>query len=195
LTAVAATSISSSPGPGSGAATSARRRSLPSPGRSTTTASIAARVASPDHGSARGRRRGALSSPHLDQEEGKPMKLIVRWVVAALALFVAERLIDGITVSGNAWVAFAAMAVVLGLVNALVRPLLKLLSCPLIILTLGLFTLVINALMLMLASWIAQTLGIGFQVAGFWPAFLGALIVSIVTVVLSALIPDDDKKK
>jgi putative membrane protein len=77
------------------------------------------------------------------------MKLIVRWAVAALALFVAERLIDGITVSGNAWVAFAAMAVVLGLVNALVRPLLKLLSCPLIILTLGLFTLVINALMLM----------------------------------------------
>lgn len=123
------------------------------------------------------------------------MKLIVRWVVAALALFVAERLIDGITVSGNAWVAFAAMAVVLGLVNALIRPLLKLLSCPLIILTLGLFTLVINALMLMLASWVAQTLGIGFHVAGFWPAFLGALIVSIVTVVLSALVTDDDKKK
>ena len=123
------------------------------------------------------------------------MRLIVRWVVAALALFVAERLIDGITVSGNAWVAFAAMAVVLGLVNALVRPLLKMLSCPLIILTRGLFTLVINALMLMLASWIAQTLGIGFQVAGFWPAFLGALIVSIVTVVLSALVPDDDTKK
>jgi putative membrane protein len=63
------------------------------------------------------------------------------------------------------------------------------------VLTLGLFTLVINALMLLLASWIARTLGIGFQVAGFWPAFWGALIVSIVTVVLSALVPDDDKKK
>ena len=119
------------------------------------------------------------------------MKLIVRWLISALALFVAGLVVPGITVSGNAWIAYAVMAVVLGLVNAFIRPLLKLLTCPLIILTLGLFTLVINALMLLLASRIAQAFDIGFNVAGFWPAFLGALIVSVVTMLLSLFVTDE----
>ena len=116
------------------------------------------------------------------------MKLLLRWVVAVVALLAAARLVPGIEVSGNAWIAYAGMAVVLGLVNAVVRPILKLLSCPLIILTLGLFTLVINAAMLLLASWIAGLLGIGFMVDGFWPAFWGGLVISIVSFVLSLVV-------
>jgi putative membrane protein len=120
------------------------------------------------------------------------MKLLIRWVIASLALFAAAWLVPGITVEGSGWVIYAVMAVILGLVNAIVRPLLKLLTCPLIILTLGLFTLVINGITLWLASAIARNwFGIGFKVDGFWPAFLGALIVSIVTVVLSALVREE----
>ena len=121
------------------------------------------------------------------------MKLLVRWVIAALALFVAAWLVPGITVDGDGWVVYAVMAVILGLVNAIVRPLLKLLTCPLILLTLGLFVLVINGLTLWLASSVAVNwFNVGFYVDGFWPAFLGALIVSVVTVILSALVREDD---
>lgn len=120
-------------------------------------------------------------------------KILVRWLIVALALFVAAWLVPGIRVSGTAWIAYALMAVVLGLVNALVRPLLKLLTCPLILLTLGLFVLVINALTLWIAAWLAGLLGIGFHIDNFGSAFWGALIVSIVTVVLSALIREDEK--
>ena len=84
------------------------------------------------------------------------------------------------------------MAIILGLVNAVVRPLLKVLSCPLIVLTLGLFVLVINGITLYLASAIAVSwFHVGFYVDGFWSAFLGALIVSIVSVVLTALVRDE----
>jgi len=82
------------------------------------------------------------------------------------------------------------VALVFGLLNALVRPLLMLLSCPMLILTLGLFTLVINALVLLLTSALSGSLGLGFHVAGFWAAFLGALVVSIVSVLVSVLLPD-----
>lgn len=120
-------------------------------------------------------------------------KILVRWLIVALALFVAAWLVPGIRVSGTAWVAYALTAVVLGLVNALVRPLLKLLTCPLILLTLGLFVLVINALTLWIAAWLAGLLGIGFHIDNFGSAFWGALIVSIVSVVLSALVKEDEK--
>ncbi len=123
------------------------------------------------------------------------MKLLVRWVVASLALFAAAWLVPGIYVDGSGWVVYAVMAIILGLVNAVVRPLLSLLTCPLIILTLGVFVLVINGLTLWLASSIAVNwFGVGFYVDGFWAAFLGALIVSIVTVVLSALVKEEDEK-
>lgn len=120
------------------------------------------------------------------------MKLLVRWIVASLALVVAAWIVPGIRVEGNAWTAFAAMAIILGLVNALVRPLLKLLTCPLIILTLGLFILVINGISLWLASAIAvDWFHIGFYVDGFLPAFFGALIVSIVSMILTALVREE----
>jgi putative membrane protein len=134
------------------------------------------------------------------------MKLFVRWVIVSVALFAAAWLIPGIRVEGTAWIVYAAMALVLGLVNATVRPLLKLLTCPLIILTLGLFTLIVNGVTLWLSSWIAVNwLGVGFYVEGFqmgnlyvgpfWTAFLGALVVSVVTVVLSTLVKEDAKDR
>jgi putative membrane protein len=122
------------------------------------------------------------------------IKLLLRWVIIAFSLFVAAWLVPGIRVAGNAWLIYAVMAVILGLVNAVVRPLLKLLTCSLIILTLGLFVLVINGLTLWLASSIAVNwFHVGFYVDGFWSAFLGALIVSIVSIILSAFIKEPDK--
>jgi putative membrane protein len=121
------------------------------------------------------------------------VKLLIRWVINALALVAAAFIVPGIVVEdGRGWVVYAVMAVILSLVNALVRPLLKLLTCPLILLTLGLFTLVIDAITLLLASRIAtDVFRVGFFVDGFWPAFWGAIIVSLVSVVLNILVPDE----
>ncbi len=113
--------------------------------------------------------------------------LLLRWIINAIALAVAATLVSGIHVDGG-WLVLALVALIFGLVNALIRPLVTLLTCPLIILTLGLFTLVINAAMLLLASWIAGLLGIGFTVDGFWPAFWGGLVISIVSFILSLVV-------
>ena len=122
------------------------------------------------------------------------MNLLIRWVVTSLALFAAAWLVPGIQVDGNAWVIYIGTAVILGLVNALIRPLLTLLTCPLILLTLGLFTLVITALMLWLTSYLAVNFfGVGFYVDDFWAAFLGSVIVSVVSIVLSAVLKDEKK--
>ena len=123
------------------------------------------------------------------------MKLLVRWVITALALFAAAWLVPGIQVESDGWVVYAVMAVILGLVNAIVRPLLTVLTCPLILLTLGIFVLVINGFTLWLSSQIAQSwFNVGYYVDGFGAAFLGGLIVSVVSVVLSALVREDKKK-
>jgi len=108
----------------------------------------------------------------------------------------AVYLVPGIDVVGsNGLVAVAVMAVILGLVNAIIRPIMKLLSCGLIILTLGLFTLVINAAMFLLASWITDLIGYGLTVHGsFWTAFLAALVVSIVSWILNMFLPDKKRK-
>jgi len=115
------------------------------------------------------------------------MNLLIRWIIASFSLFIAAWLVPGIRVEGNAWGAYAVMAVILGLINAIIRPILKLLSLPIIILTLGLFLLVINGITLWMASALAiEVFHVGFYVDGFWSALLGALIVSIVSVILSA---------
>ena len=120
------------------------------------------------------------------------MKLLIRWVVTSISLVAAAWLVPGIRVERDAWTTFAGMAIILGLVNSVVRPLLKVLSCPLIILTLGFFVLVINGITLWLASAIAvRWFHVGFYIADYWSAFLGALIVSIVSVILTALIGED----
>src|ERR1700730_2596907 len=129
-----------------------------------------------------------MSAPH-------PMQLLPRCAITALALFVAAWLVPGIRVAGQGWVVFSVMAVILGLLNAVILPVLKLLSCPLIILTLGFFVLVINGITLWLASSIAvRWFHVGFYVDGFWAAFLGALIVSLVSVVLTGLFGDKKQR-
>ena len=117
------------------------------------------------------------------------MRFLLRILINAAALWVAASVVGGIHAGGVG--SILAVAVVFGVVNALVRPLLKLLSCPIIFLTLGLFTLVLNALMLMLTAWVGRQFGIDFTVDTFWAAFLGALIVTIVSTVLSWFVPDE----
>lgn len=119
------------------------------------------------------------------------MRIVARWLVIAAALVFAVAVVPGVSVSGNGWVAVLVMAAVLGVVNASVRPVLALLSCGCIAITLGLFILVINALTLWLAAYITENwLNAGFSVDGFWPAFWAALIVSIVSIVLNLVLPD-----
>ena len=115
------------------------------------------------------------------------MRLIVRLLINAAALAAAAWAVPGIHYEG--WGALALMALVFGLVNALIRPIVMILSCPLLVLTLGLFTFVVNACMLLLASSLARMFGIAFSVDGFVPAFLGAIIISIVSIILSILLP------
>ncbi len=119
------------------------------------------------------------------------MKLLIRWLVTSAALFAAAYLVPGIRVEDpNAWTIYIVMALVLGLVNALVRPLLSVLSCPLILLTLGVFVLVINAVSFLIAARIAESMGVGFYVDGFGAAFLGSLVVSVVSVIFNLALKD-----
>jgi putative membrane protein len=110
-------------------------------------------------------------------------RLLISWIINAVALVAAAHLIDGIRYTD--WVSLAITVVIVGLVNALIRPLVRFLTCLINTITLGLFTLVVNALMLWLSAWIANRLGVGFYVDGFIPAFLGALLVTVVSWVLS----------
>lgn len=114
-------------------------------------------------------------------------RLIVRWAISAGGVAVAAWALPGIYVTGDnqAWT-LLLVALVLGLVNAFIRPIIAVLSCGLIVLTLGLFTLVINALMLLLASYICVNwLGLGFHVDGFWSAALGAIIITLFSFLVS----------
>jgi len=117
------------------------------------------------------------------------MRFLLRLVITAVALWAAVALVNGITFTGS-WLSLLIVALIFGLINAVVRPLLKLLTCPLVLLTLGLFIFVINALMLWLTSTLSVSFGLGFHVSGFAAAFWGALVVSIVSVVLSIFVPD-----
>ena len=119
------------------------------------------------------------------------MRLLIRCIISTLALFAAAYLIPGIRVEdANAWMVYGLMALILGLVNAVIRPFLKLLSCPLILLTLGVFVVIINGASFLIAARIAQALGVGFYVDGFWSAVLGALVVSIITVFFTIFLKD-----
>jgi putative membrane protein len=117
------------------------------------------------------------------------MWLLLRILVNAAALWVATEIVPGVEHTGP-WTSLLLVALVFGLLNALVLPILKLLTCPLILLTLGLFTFVINAIVLWLTSGISGSLGLGFHVSGFWAAFLGALVVTVVSVLLSVILRD-----
>ncbi|MET7734875.1 phage holin family protein [Streptomyces sp. NPDC005402] len=121
---------------------------------------------------------------------------LVKTIANAGALAVAVWLLDKITLTGDStskkvWT-LILVALVFGLVNFLVKPVVKLLTFPLFILTLGLFTLIVNALMLLLTSWLADKLDLSFHVEGFWTAVLGGLIISIVSWALHVVLPDED---
>ena len=120
------------------------------------------------------------------------MRFVIRWLVTAAALIVAVVLVPGIDVYRNGWIPVLVMAALLALINTFIRPILAVLSCGCIVLTLGLFILVINALTLWLSSYITyDLLGLGFRVDGFWAAFFGGLIVSIVSFVVNLVLPDE----
>ena len=113
------------------------------------------------------------------------MPFFIRLLINAAALWVATEIVPGVTYVGGV-VPFLAVAFVFGVINATLRPLTKILTFPLILLTFGLFALVVNGLMLWLTSSLSESFGWGFHVTGFWPAFFGALVVSIVSALLSA---------
>ena len=120
----------------------------------------------------------------------------VRLVSNAVAIWVATYLVSGILLdtehhdTGATVLLFLGVALVFTVINMIIKPLVMLLSLPLLVLTLGIFYFVVNALMLMLTAWLSQQLGWGFEVDGFGTALLGAIIVSLVNMVISALIPD-----
>ena len=122
------------------------------------------------------------------------MRFIVRILAGAVALAAAAWLIDGISLgpgtTGDRVLTLLVVALIFGLVNAIVRPIARLISLPLLILTLGLFTFVVNALMLMLTAWIGDQFDLAFEVDGFWSALLGAVVISVVTFVINVLLPD-----
>ena len=120
------------------------------------------------------------------------MSFLIRLLVNAAALWVATRFVTGVTYTG-ALLPIIGVALVFGVINAIIRPILKFFTFPLLILTLGLFTFVLNGLMLWLTSSVSGRLGLGFHVDGFWPAFWGALVVSIVSAVLGSLVRERDE--
>ena len=123
------------------------------------------------------------------------MSLLLRLIVNAVALLITAWIVPGIHLGAagphptrDDWVTLLIVALIFGLVNVVIRPIIIILSLPLTILTLGLFTFVINAFMLLLTSWIAQGMDLGFRIDGFLPALLGALIISVVSFVLSRVL-------
>ena len=124
------------------------------------------------------------------------MRFLIWVTVNALAQAVATALLDGISLTGDTRqdqvVTLVLVALIFGVINAVVAQVVKLLSLPFIILTLGLLIFVINACMLLLTGWLAQVFGLEFEVDGFWTAVLGAIIITIATWVLELVLPDKD---
>ncbi|MFJ8823810.1 phage holin family protein [Streptomyces sp. NPDC102467] len=124
------------------------------------------------------------------------MNFVVKTIANAGALAVAVWLLDKITLTGDSTGkkvgTLILVALIFGLVNFLVKPLVKVLTFPLFVLTLGLITLIVNALMLLLTSWLADHLDLSFHVDGLWTAVLGGLIISIVSWALNVVLPDKD---
>jgi putative membrane protein len=119
-------------------------------------------------------------------------KFLLRWIINSLAVFAAVSFVPGINWT-NDWVSVIGLGLILTLVNMIVRPLAKFVGCLPIILTLGLFMLVINAFLFWLTGQIGLAFGWGFTVDGFWPALLGSLVVSAVSIVMGMILHDESK--
>jgi putative membrane protein len=122
------------------------------------------------------------------------LAFVIRTVVVAVALWVAVLLVPGIALGGGTTATavgtLIAVALIFGLVNAVVKPIVKIVGCAFYILTLGLISFVVNALLFLLVGWIAGKLQLPFTVDGFWSAFWGAIVVGLVSFVLHVVIPD-----
>lgn len=127
------------------------------------------------------------------------MRLILRLLVNAAALAVATFLLSGISLTAPTTqgrvVTLLVVALIFGVLNAVLRPIFKLVTLPLLLLTLGLFLLVINACIMLITSWLAGRVDLGWHVDGFVPAVLGALVVSVVSFVLNAFVPDRNERR
>lgn len=125
------------------------------------------------------------------------MKTLLHILADAVAIWAAASLLSGIELGGEGsqfWLTLLGVAVIFGVLNSVVKPILTLLSLPFIVLTLGLFLLVVNAAMLSLTSWLAGVIGLHFHVENFfWSAILGAIIISAVSMVVEMLLPDGRK--
>jgi len=125
------------------------------------------------------------------------MRFLLRVLASAAALAVATAVVPGIELTTGSVTSkvltLLGVALIFGVINAFLKPIIKIVGCLFYILTLGLIALVVNALLLWLTSWLADKLNLPWHVTGFWPAFWGALIVSIVSWLLSILIREPDK--
>jgi len=125
-------------------------------------------------------------------------RFILRWTINAIALYAAvmavNNTIGGISLQNPSLVSYIWMALIFGFVNSLLRPLLKLLTCPLILLTLGLFTLIINTFLFYLVGYVGTWFGVGFSLENFWAALLGSVVVSLVSIALSLFVKDERRK-
>jgi putative membrane protein len=122
-------------------------------------------------------------------------QFLIRWVINIVGLYVAVLIVPGVNLATEDWLGFVWLALIFGLLNALVRPLLMLLTCPLIILTLGLGTLLLNTVMLYILQWAAGFFDLSFTLSSFWQAFLGAVVVTIVSVLMTMVFKDELKRK
>ena len=120
------------------------------------------------------------------------MRFLLRLLITAVALWVAVKIVPGIDYAGPWWGLFM-VALMFGAVNAIIRPILFFLTCPLVLVTLGLFTLVLNAFMLILTSKLAGAFGFEFYVRGFWPALFGAIVIGLTSAFLNVFVADDDR--
>ena len=148
---------------------------------------------------------GRLSDTHADgrvpgRREGTRMwgRIVIRWIMDAIAVAAAVAILHWINPawvtlnSNSAWIGVIVMAAVLGFVNAIIKPILSFLSCGCLIATLGLFMLIINAFVLWLSGEISGWFNTGFSINGFWPAFWGAIIISVVSFLLAVLLPEPE---
>ncbi len=119
------------------------------------------------------------------------MRFLLRWVITALAVAAAVWLVPGIDIIGgdSAWIGIALFGLILSLINISIKPILQILSLPVTILTLGIFYLIVNTLLLYIAAWLANGLfGVGFFIEGFGSAFFASIVISIVSAIVNAII-------
>ncbi|MDX1687982.1 MAG: phage holin family protein [Candidatus Promineifilaceae bacterium] len=117
-------------------------------------------------------------------------RILLRWAINAIALWAAVQIVPGLEHQAESGLSLLIIALIFGLVNALIRPIVILLTCPLILLTMGLFILVINTIMLSLTVWLSDVLELGLSSNSFWTTFFGAVVISVVSGLINLLVKD-----